>query len=119
PKLKALETDKSPFVGKGSPRNTGEVHWLRPELVAEIEYEGFTADGLLRQAAFKALREDKPAEEVEAEIPAPAVTTELRDPAPTTIRTKTVTPQSSAVVMGVTVSHASKTLWPDAGDGRP
>jgi bifunctional non-homologous end joining protein LigD len=118
PKLKALETDKSPFTGKGSPRNTGEVHWLRPELVAEIEYEGFTADGLLRQAAFKALREDKPAEEVEAETPAPAATTELREPAPTTIRTKTVTPQSSAVVMGVTISHAGKTLWPDAGDGR-
>ena len=67
PKLKALETDKNPFDGKGSPRRTGDVHWVRPELVAEIEYEGFTADGRLRQASFKALWQDKPAEEVEAD----------------------------------------------------
>jgi bifunctional non-homologous end joining protein LigD len=119
PKLQAIETDKSPFAGGGSPRKTGEVHWLRPELVAEIEYEGFTADGLLRQAAFKSLREDKPAQEVEAEIPAPAATTSLGEPAPVAVRPRTVTPHGSSVVMGVTISHASKTLWPDAQDGRP
>ncbi len=119
PKLKALETDKSPFAGRGSPRNTGEIHWLRPKLVAEIEYEGFTADGQLRQAAFKGLREDKPAEDVQAETPAPAATTALAEPEPTAIRAKTVTAQGSASVMGVTISHAGKALWPDAHDAQP
>jgi bifunctional non-homologous end joining protein LigD len=118
PKLKALETDTSPFVeaspktgaGRWGARNLGEVHWLRPELVAEIEYAGFTADGLLRQAAFKGLREDKPAAEVEAETPAPA-THHLKTPIPTA--------RGAAVVMGVSISHPDKALWPDAGDDRP
>jgi bifunctional non-homologous end joining protein LigD len=120
PKLKALETDKCPFNGKGSPRKTGDVHWVRPELVAEIEYEGFTADGRLRQASFKALRQDKPAEEVEADAPAPAATTELTEPAPAgTARTDGVTPRGSVPAMGVMISHADRSLWPDAHDGQP
>ena len=119
PRLKALETDVSPFKGKGAPKKTAGVHWVRPELVAEIQYAGFTGDGSVRQASFKGLRDDKPAAEVEAETPAPAAATELSDPAPATIRTKTVTPRGSASVMGVTISHADKLLWPDAGDGKP
>jgi bifunctional non-homologous end joining protein LigD len=118
PKLQALETDRSPFTGKARPRKTGEVHWVRPELVAEIEYEGFTADGLLRQAAFKGLREDKPAREVETVEPAPA-TTELKEPAAPAAPAATVKPRGSAVVMDVVLSHADKALWPDGGDGGP
>jgi bifunctional non-homologous end joining protein LigD len=118
PRLKALETDANPFKGKGAPKKAAGVHWVRPELVAEIQYAGFTGDGSIRQASFKGLREDKPATEVEAETPAPAATTELAEPAPT-IRTKTVTPRGSVPVMGVTISHADKPLWPDAGDGKP
>jgi len=117
PKLRALESDQSPFAGKGAPKRAAGVHWVRPELVAEIEYAGFTGDGSIRQASFKGLREDKPAEEVEAETPAPADTTELSEPAPTTIRT--VAPRGSVPVMGITISNAEKPLWPDTGDGRP
>ena len=117
PKLKALETDKSPF-SLGSPRKSADIHWLQPELVAEIEYEGFTGDGHLRQAAFKGLREDKLAAEVEAEHPAPP-STALAEPVPATIRSHIVLPRSSSAVMGVVVSHADKPLWPDADDGKP
>ena len=119
PRLKALETDENPFKGKGAPKKTIGVHWVRPELVAEIQYAGFTGDGSIRQASFKGLREDKPAEEVEAETPASAATTEVAEPAPTTIRTKTVMARGSVPVMGITISHADKPLWPDAGDGKP
>ncbi len=118
PRLRALESDRNPFSGP-TPRQAGQIHWLKPELVAEIDYAGFTGDGLIRQASFKALREDKPAAEVEAEDPAPAATTELAEPVPPTVRPRTVTPRGSAVVMGVTISHADKPLWPDAGDGQP
>ena len=119
PRLQALETETSPFKGKGAPKKGTGVHWVRPELVAEIQYAGFTGDGSLRQASFKGLREDKPAEEVEAETPAKAATTKLIAPASTTVRAGIVTPRGSATVMGITISHADKPLWPDANDGTP
>lgn len=118
PRLKALETKASPFEGKDAPKKAVGGHWVRPELVAEIEYAGFTGDGSIRQASFKGLREDKPASEVQAEIPAPAETTELREPVPAKA-TRTVLPQGSRTVMGVTITNADKPFWPDANDGKP
>jgi bifunctional non-homologous end joining protein LigD len=108
--LKANATDASPFTGRGAPRKAANAHWVKPVLVAEIEYAGFTSDGNLRQASFKGLREDKPAGEVAAETPAPAAEP-LARPAPA--KTK------GNVVMGVTLSHPDKPLWPDGGDGAP
>jgi bifunctional non-homologous end joining protein LigD len=117
PKLKALESKTNPFRGKDAPRSAAGIHWVRPELVAEIQYAGFTGDGAIRQASFKGLRADKPAAEVEAEAPAPASKTALHTPSAMAV--KTVTPRGSAAVMGVTLSHADKPLWPDARDGKP
>ncbi|PLR21841.1 DNA ligase D [Caulobacter zeae] len=112
PKLKALETDHSPFRGKGAPRDAANIHWVKPQLVAEIEYAGFTGEGAIRQAAFKGLREDKPASEVEAD-PVPAGKAELAEPTPK------ATAKSDSVVLGVAISKPDKPLWPDAGDGEP
>jgi bifunctional non-homologous end joining protein LigD len=117
PRLKVLETDVSPFKGKGAPKKAAGVHWVRPELVAEIQYAGFTGDGAIRQASFKGLREDKPAGEVGAE--APAANTALSEPIPQTVKSPVAIPHGSVRVMGVAISHADKPLWPDAHDGRP
>jgi bifunctional non-homologous end joining protein LigD len=45
------------------------VHWVRPELVAEVKYLPWTGDNLLRQVVYERLREDKPATEVRRELP--------------------------------------------------
>ncbi len=108
PALKEAASDTSPFGGKDAPKKTREVHWLKPELVAEIEFAGWTDAGNIRQAAFKGLRQDKPAHEVEAERP---------------VVIRVVKPmakgKASSEVMGVAISHPDKALWPDAGDGEP
>jgi bifunctional non-homologous end joining protein LigD len=125
PVLKAAASNKSPFSGKNAPKKTKDVHWLKPELVAEIEFAGFTADGNVRQAAFKGLRQDKPAKEVTAEKPA---MTEIATPAPARASAKSPSSRSglskkadgkSAGVMGVAISKPDKALWPDGGDGKP
>src|SRR5215472_3438853 len=47
------------------------VHWVRPELVAEVKYLSWTEDNLLRQVVYEGLREDKPAAEVRRAVPYP------------------------------------------------
>lgn len=111
PALKAQGTDKSPFVGAGAPKGGRDIHWVKPVLVAEIEHAGVTEGGSVRQAAFKGLREDKPAKEVTAEPQAPASTT--ASPPKAKARGK-----DKVVVAGVTISSPDKVLWP-ARDGRP
>jgi bifunctional non-homologous end joining protein LigD len=110
PTLEAHASATSPFAERPPPGG-GEVHWLKPELVAEIEFAGFTGDGAIRQAAFKALRDDKPALEVEAETHAPAETA--------TLATPTAKPGGPVTILGVTLSKPDKALWPDAGDNTP
>jgi len=126
-KLKAAASKSSPFGGKGAPRAEANVHWLKPELVAEIEFAGWTGAGMVRQASFKGLREDKLPESVEAEDPAPA-TTPMRIPAgkssggqgmKNSTTRPTNTARGNALVMGVAISKPDKALWPDAGDAEP
>jgi bifunctional non-homologous end joining protein LigD len=119
PKLREMETSKSPFTGIGAPKKSPDIVWLKPELVAEIEFAGWTADGQVRQAAFKGLREDKPAAEVEAEKPASPSKTEVPDPETSKPAPKRFRKGGKVEVMGVMISSPDKPLWPDAGDGEP
>ncbi|KYG67017.1 hypothetical protein AZI86_08340 [Bdellovibrio bacteriovorus] len=64
-KLKKREIKESPFDLK-SPRERN-LHWVKPELVAEVTFANWTSDEVLRQAVFHGLREDKNPVEIHVE----------------------------------------------------
>jgi bifunctional non-homologous end joining protein LigD len=149
PRLKALTRKKSPFGGDNAPKQEKNVRWLQPKLVAEIEFAGWTGSSMIRQAAFKGLREDKPAHSVVAEMPASVgksdttanealadVVSAASEPRKRGTRKTAATPAhaaaprapgtpkstrspTAAVIMGVVISKPEKPFWPDAGDGQP
>jgi bifunctional non-homologous end joining protein LigD len=63
-RLQPLRTGEQPFTEKLPSLARKGVVWVKPELVAEVEYRGWTSDGQLRHASFKGLREDKDPREV-------------------------------------------------------
>jgi len=75
-RLQPLATDQMPLGVPpphgsrfGSPLVLSRVHWVRPELVAEVKFLTWTQDNLLRQVVYQGLREDKPARDVRRETP--------------------------------------------------
>ena len=71
-KLEPLRRKTSPFpvVPKMPKVKKGDVVWVEPKLVAEVEFAQWTHDGHLRAPSFQGLRDDKPAVDVRRERPA-------------------------------------------------
>ncbi|WP_434648082.1 DNA ligase D [Achromobacter piechaudii] len=66
--LSAIETDKKPVSG-GQAKG---VHWVKPEMVAEVSFGEWTSGGHIRHSVFQGLRQDKPARQITRERPSPA-----------------------------------------------
>src|SRR5262249_43111438 len=123
PVLKALSKLKRPtppFTAGAKPPRAKEITWVDPKLVAEVEYSNLPADGLLRQASLKALREDKLARSVIGETAKPVgeveAETEKAMPAKTLERPAAKTPGQN-VVAGITITNPDKVLWPQSKQG--
>jgi bifunctional non-homologous end joining protein LigD len=67
-KLDGMRIADSPFGGSLKMDEARQVRFVRPEFVAEVEFRAWTADGHLRHASFRGLREDKPAREIVREV---------------------------------------------------
>jgi bifunctional non-homologous end joining protein LigD len=112
-RLRPLERRTAP-VDKASARGVARgVHWVEPQLVAEIAYTEWTSDGRLRHPTYVGLREDKTADEVVAERAEPpppkATASAAKRPASRTA------PPPSAAKRPVKLTHPDKVLFPDPG----
>ena len=111
-RLRGLEIDEPPFA-TNLPAEQPGVHWVRPELVAQVSFLEWTSSGGLRHPSFKGLREDKSAREVVAEVVSRStVGADRRSDA----RPSECDVSSNAdVVNGVTLTHPDRVYWPESG----
>nr|WP_321984693.1 DNA ligase D [uncultured Lichenicoccus sp.] len=108
-KLSALASKAAPKGLQNREAAPRDARWVTPELVAELRFAGITDDGMFRHASFLGLREDKPANEVVAEI---------MPEQPRSSRIVTASkPGSRDVreVAGQRLTHPDRLLWPRHG----
>jgi bifunctional non-homologous end joining protein LigD len=96
-RLEAMRVPSSPFAARLAANEARHVRFVRPELAAEVDFRGWTGDGLVRQASFQGLRDDKPAHEIVREQTMASSTGPER-------------PKTS-----VALTHPDRVYWPDAG----
>ena len=112
-RLKALRINAPPFEKPLNALQKRDAVWVRPELVAEVEFRGWTADHHLRHAAFKGLREerDKDAREVAQEAPTAA----LKRGRSSAREETRVSASGEVEVAGVPLTHPDRILWEEQG----
>lgn len=101
-RLEQMRREDSPFSHPLDADARRGVRWVDPELVAEVEFRNWTADARVRHAAFRGLREDKPAHEIVREDE-PASKDNGRAKA------------SAKPPTAVKLTHPDRVYWQDAG----
>jgi bifunctional non-homologous end joining protein LigD len=107
--LERLQTKSAPLKPpRGAKVN--DVLWVKPELLAEIEFRARTGDNILRQASFKGLRPDKQNDEKVLEL------MEAPDPQPRSKPAKGRQPShllSEDALGNITITHPERRLFGD------
>jgi bifunctional non-homologous end joining protein LigD len=119
--MRKLEQGKTAFANPPTGAEARGVHWLKPQLVAEVEFAQWTNAGNIRHASFVGLRADKPAEQIvrekaigDAEIAAENAESAASD-APPKARRGTKGKEAKAMVAGIALTHPNKILFPRVG----
>ena len=113
-KLKRREQDAPPFANAPRGYAAKGAHWLRPELVAEIQFTEWSEGGALRHPVFIALREDKKASEVVREKEMPLAADMPAPPSRGRRRGESDAHDGADTVAGVKLTHADKRMFPEA-----
>jgi bifunctional non-homologous end joining protein LigD len=119
-KLESLAQPSTPFEKPPAEARTG-AHWVKPSLVAQVRFATWTADNLVRQAAFLGLREDKPAAEVtrETSAPTPKSSTPGKSGAPGSTATSSTLGLPTSQNSPTAKKPASHSAHPIAAKARP
>ncbi|MFZ5937499.1 DNA ligase D [Pseudomonas sp. HS6-2] len=80
-RLKPLEIARPALPRPPTGVEARGVHWLKPQLLAEVAYAQMTRDGVVRHAVFHGLRDDKPASAIDLERAMPGKTLPKRQQA--------------------------------------
>ncbi len=112
--LKPLEISKPAVVNPPTEADARGVHWLKPELLAEVAYAEITKDGSVRHSVFHGLRNDKPAKEITEETPVPASDVQDKKTKPTA-KKKPVKADPKPTSGKIRITHPDRVI--DASSG--
>ena len=116
-KLEPLLVEKCPFGTVPDEERGRPVRWVRPQIVVEVDFRGWTGGGRVRQASFRGVREDKPAKQVVRESGSMPSKQAAKKPTKSkpVLETKLSSSKSAVEVAGVALSHPDRVYWDDAG----
>ncbi|WP_322071658.1 DNA ligase D [Paraburkholderia bannensis] len=106
--LREHERKTSPFAAVPDAERRAGVHWVRPELVAEVRFKTWTSAGVVRQASFVGLREDKPPRSIVREREAAPVDVKAHGKPPRRAVKGATTGETE--VAGIRITHPERVI---------